>query len=1181
MSAATPSFDTIFCAAIEIAAEADRAAYVAQACGDDADLRARVEKLVAAHFRAGSFLEAPAPNLGPTGAVLPPAPPVPVAAADAEGVGTVIGPYKLLQAIGEGAMGSVFMAEQTQPVQRKVALKLIKPGMDSHQVIARFEAERQALALMDHPNIAKVLDAGATATGRPYFVMELVKGLPLTRYCDERRLTPRQRLELFIPVCQAVQHAHQKGIIHRDLKPSNVLVASYDGTPVPKVIDFGIAKAIDQKLTDRTLFTGFGTVVGTLEYMSPEQAEPNQLDVDTRSDVYSLGVLLYELLTGTTPLDKKRLKEVALLEVLRLIREEEPPKPSTRLSATDELPAVAANRGLESKKLSGLVRGELDWIAMKCLEKDRNRRYETANGLAMDLQRYLYDEPVLAGPPSRAYRLKKFLRRHRGPVLAVALVLLALVGGIVGTTVGLVRAERAKEEAQKRLVQIEKGTDILGSIFRELNPRTEEKEGKTLRVLLGKRLEQAVKQLDGEAIGDPLIVAKLQTILGWSLTNLGQPSQAAALLEKAVATRAAQLGDDHLETVSSRNHLAVAYLHAGKLVLAIPLHERTLKAAEAQLGGEHPQTLEYRNDLAVAYLAAGKLKLATPLLERTLKAFEAQLGDDHPETLNTRNNLAQAYQAAGKLDLAIPLFERTLKTSEAQLGDDHPDTLRCRNNLALAYQEAGKLELAISLFERTLKACEAKLGDNHPHTFLSRNNLARAYQAAGELKLAIPLFERTLKAQEVQLGDDHPDTLITCNNLAGAYRAAGKLDLVVPLCERTLQAREAKLGTDHPSTLITRNNLARAYQDAGKLELAIPLFERTLKTCEATLGDDHPQTHFSRNYLAMAYKAAGKLELATPLLERTLQARVTQLGDDHPDTFTTRNNLALAYLAARKLDLAIPLFERALKDAEAKLGEDNPLTLEFRNDMALAYQAAGKLDLAIPLLERTLKTSEAKLGDDHPETLRSRNNLALAYQAAGKLELAIPLFATVVPQAIGKLGAAHPNTIRVTQNWIDALEANRQFARAADARQKLLVVERKLLPAEDPRLAGALVQLGQTLLKADRPAEAELVLRESLAIREKKDPDGWSTFNTRSKLGAALLGQKKYTEAEPLLLQGYHGMKQRSAKIPPQGKARLVEALEYLVQMYEAIGKKDEAAKWGKELEAVKTSNPTPPPTMK
>src|SRR5437868_4000967 len=415
--------------------------YVGEACRGDAELEQQVGRLLQVHREAGSFLDRPAAALGATAAFTPV--PGEEAAADLlrELPGTVIGPYKLLQQIGEGGMGTVFMAEQTQPVQRKVALKIIKPGMDSRQVIARFEAERQALAMMDHVNIARVLDANATEAGRPYFVMELVHGVPITKYCDDNRLTPRQRLELFVPVCQAIQHAHQKGIIHRDVKPSNVMVTLYDGKPVPKVIDFGVAKATEQKLTERTLFTQYGTMVGTLEYMSPEQAEMSALGVDTRSDIYSLGVLLYELLTGSTPLTHKRMKEAAFAEILRMIKEEEPPKPSTRLSDSGAaLASISAQRQMEPAKLTKLVRGELDWIVMKCLEKDRNRRYETANSIAADLQRYLNDEPVQACPPSTGYRLKKLMRRHKGPALAASLVVLVLVGGIIGTSWGMLRA---------------------------------------------------------------------------------------------------------------------------------------------------------------------------------------------------------------------------------------------------------------------------------------------------------------------------------------------------------------------------------------------------------------------------------------------------------------------------------------------------------------------------------------------------------------------------------------------------------------------------------------------------------------------------------------------------------------------------------------------------------------------
>jgi WD40 repeat protein/serine/threonine protein kinase len=442
MQDASPEMLSLFCAALERPAPEERAAYLEAACGTDVALRARLEALLRAYEAAGGFLPEQSGAREPR---------VTTAEPVAERLGTVVGPYKLLQPIGEGGMGSVFMAEQQQPVRRKVALKVIKPGMDSQQVIARFEAERQALALMDHPNIARVLDAGATQSGHPYFVMELVKGVPITTYCDERRLTPRQRLELFVPVCQAVQHAHTKGVIHRDLKPSNVLVALYDGKPVPKVIDFGVAKATGVELTDKTLFTGYGAVIGTLEYMSPEQAQLNNLDIDTRSDVYALGVLLYELLTGTTPLDRQRLKATSLLEALRLVREEEAVPPSTRLSTAQELPTIAASRGVEQGKLSGLVRGEVDWIVLKALEKDRNRRYETANSLARDLERYLNDEPVLACPPSAAYRLKKYARRHRAAMALAAVVLGALVVAVIGLALSTTLIWQAKNEAVQAL----------------------------------------------------------------------------------------------------------------------------------------------------------------------------------------------------------------------------------------------------------------------------------------------------------------------------------------------------------------------------------------------------------------------------------------------------------------------------------------------------------------------------------------------------------------------------------------------------------------------------------------------------------------------------------------------------------------------------------------------------------
>ncbi|HZZ81482.1 MAG TPA: protein kinase [Gemmataceae bacterium] len=501
---------SIFLEAIDKHSPDQWPSFLEQACAGDGALRAEVEKLLRARSEMGSFHEPPRPALATVDEPV------------CERVGTLIGPYKLIQEIGAGGMGAVWMAQQAEPVKRLVALKVIKPGMDSRQVIVRFEAERQALALMDHPNIARVFDAGTTDAGRPYFVMELVKGVPLTKYCDEHRLTPRQRLELFVPVCHAIQHAHQKGIIHRDIKPSNVLVALYDGKPVPKVIDFGVAKATGQQLTEHTLVTGFGAVVGTLEYMSPEQAEVNQLDIDTRSDIYSLGVLLYELLTGSTPLERKRLKEAAMLEVLRLIREEEPPRPSTRLSDSKEsLPSVSAQRQMEPAKLTSLVRGELDWIVMKALEKDRNRRYETANGFAMDVQRYLADEPVQACPPSVPYRLRKFARRNKGPMLTATVVAAAL---LVGTGVSIWQAIRAtnalENERITRAALDQERTQINGKIgdtmlelaaLREKALAAGRTDGKQWADL--QDMVQRAKTLAGSELADPALVDRMQGLL--------------------------------------------------------------------------------------------------------------------------------------------------------------------------------------------------------------------------------------------------------------------------------------------------------------------------------------------------------------------------------------------------------------------------------------------------------------------------------------------------------------------------------------------------------------------------------------------------------------------------------------------------------------------------------------------
>jgi serine/threonine protein kinase len=572
--------EAIYYTALEKKSPEEQRAYLEEVCGEDKELLGRVEALLKAHDEAGSFLQAPV--LGP-GVTIDESPLT-------EGPGTKIGRYKLLQLIGEGGFGVVYMAEQEKPIRRRVALKIIKLGMDTNRVIARFEAERQALAMMEHPNIAKVLDAGATDTGRPYFVMELVKGIPITEYCDKNDLDTRQRLELFIDVCKAVQHAHQKGIIHRDIKPSNVMITLHDGKPVPKVIDFGIAKATQHRLTEKTLFTDFRHFMGTPVYMSPEQAEMSGLDVDTRSDIYSLGILLYELLTGSTPLEEKMLLNAAHDEMCRMIREEEPEKPSTRLSTLGEMLAeVAKHRHVQPDQLCKIVRGDLDWVVMKTLEKDRTRRYETANELVLDIERHLRDEPVVAGPPSAVYRIKKFLRRNRVLVTSVATVMVVLVGGIVASTIFAVRAERQAKISQAVTDFLE--NDVLASV--------DPAKAKGLEVTVRYILDEASESMADKFEDEPLVEASIHQTLGSTYLSLGEYKAAEQHLERARQIRRERLGEEHSDTLASMNKLALVYEKQGRYDEAEKLHIKTLEIRRRVLGEEHPNTLASMNNLAL------------------------------------------------------------------------------------------------------------------------------------------------------------------------------------------------------------------------------------------------------------------------------------------------------------------------------------------------------------------------------------------------------------------------------------------------------------------------------------------------------------------------------------------------------------------------------------------------------
>jgi eukaryotic-like serine/threonine-protein kinase len=705
-----------------------------------------------------------------------------------EGPGSRIGPFKVLQKLGEGGMGSVYLAEQEEPIRRRVALKIIKAGMDSEQVIARFEQERQALALMDHPHIAKVFDAGTTANGRPFFVMELVKGVPITTFCDQEHLTLKERLELFVPVCQAVQHSHQKGIIHRDLKPSNVLVALYDGKAVPKVIDFGVAKATSQKLTGRTLFTEVGQVVGTLEYVAPEQAELNNLDIDSRADIYALGALLYELLTGSTPFTRQQLRGGGFTEMLRMIRDVEPPRPSSKLSNSPELPAISAKRKLEPKRLMRLVHGDLDWIVMKCLEKERNRRYETANGLAMDIQRFLANEPVLAGPPSAAYRLQKFIQRNRGLVSAAGLLLLALLLGMAGTTWGLLRAMRAEKQAndERDLALAEKeraseqaaNTLAINDFLTEdlLGQADPDRNGRDEKITVEELLRRAAKNIQSNPRFEsrPAVEATLQLTIGKTFFKLGLMPEAESHLRRAVELRRQVFGLENADTLTAQETLA-DFLNRGpyKYAEAEPLARQTWQAREKLLGPEHRDTLDSLDTLAKALNGLPNHKTeAGELFRKCLAARQRTLGPHHLDTLGSMHSLATYFNGTGAWSEAIPLFREVLK--HTQQARDSDSVLTTAFNLGLALFMQGELTEAAAILQENMNLAAKRFGPEHRNTDRQRGTLVRVMLDQGRVQEALPLLREVVATRRSLFRTANPLTAVALTELGRAQVLLGQ-----------------------------------------------------------------------------------------------------------------------------------------------------------------------------------------------------------------------------------------------------------------------------------------------------------------------------------------------------------------------------------------------------------------------
>jgi non-specific serine/threonine protein kinase/serine/threonine-protein kinase len=788
--------------------------------------------------------------------------------------------YRLLQRVGSGGMGDVYEAQQVEPIRRRVALKVIKRGMDTDAVVARFESERQALALMDHACIAKVYDGGVTPDGRPYFVMEFVKGIPITDYCEQHRLGTKQRLELFLRVCDGVQHAHQKGIIHRDLKPTNVLVTLQESKPTPKIIDFGLAKAMAHALTERTLFTELGQLMGTPEYMSPEQAEMSGLDVDTRTDVYSLGVLLYQLLVGALPFDSKALRAGNFEEIRRKIRDEEPQKPSTRIvtiSAAAGTVSPAQRPRPEALHLSRQLRGDLDWIVMMAIEKDRTRRYASTAALAADIERHLRNEPVLAGPPSARYRMKKFVLRHKVWVATGALVATAIILGMIGTTIGLLRARSANRVAREEAATARQIADFMVGLFRVADPESTLGNTITAREIL----DQGAARIEHELQDQPLTQARLLDTMGNVYKNLGLYSQARPLLEMSYSIRRGTSEGSSLDLATTLSSIGDLARLQGNLAAAETLLVQALSSKEKILGPEAPEIASTLTDLGVTYTALGKFPEAEKVLQRSLQIRERSLGPENVGVAESLNYLGVLYWRQGRYVEAEPLYTRAIGIWEKTRGADHPDVARGLNNLGILYVAQGKYDAAVPVYERAVAIYERALGPEHIRLAQGLGNLGRALYSQEDYARAEPLFERALGIFEKRLGPKHPSVASTLNNLANLKKAQNDDVGAEVYFRRALEIREHTLGPDHPDVAWTVADLGVLYRDRGDYEAAEPLFRRALASFERLKQDDG--VAWTLNDLGILFTRRQEYATAENYFKRALATFEVALGASHPD----------------------------------------------------------------------------------------------------------------------------------------------------------------------------------------------------------------------------------------------------------------------------------------------------------
>ena len=1016
---------TILAEAMAKPTSEERSAYLDDVCGSNSHLRREVESLLQMEDKVGDFLEAP--PFDPS-VIFDDSPLV-------EGPGTVIGKYKLLEKIGEGGMAVVYMAEQKKLLQRKVALKIIKLGMDTKQVIARFEVERQALAMMNHPNISKVLDAGATETGRPYFVMELVKGVSITEYCDENKISTQGRLDLFIHVCNAVQHAHQKGIIHRDIKPSNVMVTLHDDKPVPKVIDFGIAKATSQRLTEKTLFTRYAQLIGTPEYMSPEQAEMSGLDIDTRTDIYSLGVLLYELLTGALPFDRESLRSAAFGEIQRVIREEEPPTPSKRLSSLGEkAKQVAQSRNTDLTTLMKRLHKELEWIPLKAMSKDRTRRYRSVSELADDIRNYLDGNPLIAGPPSVTYRVRKFIQRNRMFVTAFTLVAVTILAGFVVSTLMFFHAEDSRQEAERQANITKAVNDFLN---KDLLASVAPARAKGREVTVREVLDAASRKIGEKFKDEPLIEASIRETLGRTYRRLGGFKLAEPHLERAFSIRKEELGERHLETLYAMSNLAVFYNDQGRYEEAERLFSDALKNLRILKGDEDRSTISCTNNLATVYSKLGRHAEAEALYNRALEVSRRVLGAEHLETLAAMNNLASLYEKRGQHKRAEELFVKTLEITRKALGEEHPQTLSTMYNLAKLYQDQNLYTKAEQLYNKALEMSLRVLGEEHPDTVQCMHNLAVLFFKQDRYKSAEPLFVETLDIRRRTLGEEDPATLQSMNNLAELHRHQKQYEEAEKLFVGALEVGRRVLGEENSTTLQTMNGLAAVYNSLKRYREAEELYVKSLEVGRRLLGEEHCITLQSLNNLAGLYNSQKQYKEAEPLLEELLKIQGRVKGEEHLETVQTANDLGSLYYLQERYEQAQPLLVKTLEGLRRILGEEHPNTLMAMHNLAQLYNERKKYDEAEPLYAKTLEVGRRALGKDHPFMLMVMYNFGVMYTRQKRYDEAEKLLVTTAEASSRVLGAQHSSTVGAINKLIEIYELRGKPEEAEKWRIKL------------------------------------------------------------------------------------------------------------------------------------------------